>query len=97
MAFQTKEFFHDYTKRGDINGLFNVVFSDESTTEGATRYYAYQNENGAYIIQRVMTSGSLTTKVYGYYGKRTNDDLTTDLTNRATLTYVDYYQLFTQS
>ena len=97
MAFQTKEFFHDYSKRGDENGLFNVARSDEPTAEGADNYYAYQNENGAYIIQQIVTSGSLVIKVYKYYGKRDGTILDTDWANRTALTYVDYYNLFTQN
>ena len=97
MAFEVRDWFQDYSKRGDGKGYHNVALSDEPTTEGATRYYAYQNENGAYIIQKIATSGSLVIKVYSYFGRRDPNQLTTDFTNRASLTYVDYYNLFTQS
>lgn len=94
MAFRIKDFFHSYTKRGDIDGVFNVARSDETADE--IRYYAYQNEDGSYVIQRVTTSGTLTVKVYGYYGTKQVNSLSTDWTNRASLTYGEYYQLFNQ-
>jgi len=96
MSFEIRDWFQDYSKRGDGKGYHNVAYSDESETEGATRYYAYQNENGAYIIQKTATSGSLVIKVYTYYGRRDPLSLSTDWSNRASLTYTDYYQLFTQ-
>ena len=92
MAFEIKDFFHGYTKRGDEKGLFNISLSDE--TSDAVRYYLYQNEDGTYIIQRTTTSGSLTVKVYGYYAARNPSNINTDWTGRASLNYVEYYQLF---
>lgn len=96
MAFELTDFYQSYIPRGDFRGLFNVARSDESDTAGVTRYYAYLNEAGSYVIQKIETSGSLTVKVYSYYaaGKRTASDLSTDWTNRTSLTYVEYSQLF---
>lgn len=97
MAFQTKDFFMSYVKRGDQNGLFNVARADE---DGGTKYYAFMNELGSYVIQRITTSGTL--KIYEYYAKGGGypADMTTllntDWTGRAGLTYVDYYLLFHQ-
>lgn len=94
MAFEIYDFQGHYVKKGDYKGLFNVARSDESETSGATRYYAYLNENGAFVIQSVATSGSLTVKVYSYYGNKSYSNLATAWTNRASLTYVDYQLLF---
>ena len=94
MAFELTDFYQSYIPRGDFRGLFNVARSDE--TLEALRYYAYLNEAGSYVIQRVTTSGSLTVKVYEYYavGKKSTTALSTDWGNRASLTYVEYSQLF---
>jgi len=97
MAFQTKDFFMSYVQRGDQNGLFNVARADE---DGEPKYYAFMNEVGSYIFQRITTSGTL--KIYEYYAKRGKypSNMTTllnaDWTNRGSLTYVDYYSLFNQ-
>lgn len=101
MAFELTDFDRGYVLKGEMRGLFNVARSDESETEGATHYYAYMNESGSYVIQRVQTSGSLTIKVYDYYAKRGGTAnmtalLNTDWAGRAGLTYVDYYALFNQ-
>ncbi len=98
MAFELKDFFRSYVKRGDFRGLFNIARSDESTVEGATRYYAFLNENGSYVIQQIATSGSLVIKVYGYYarGNANTTRLNTDWAGRTSLAYVDYYELFKQ-
>jgi len=95
MAFELKDFFRSYVKRGDQNGLFNVVRSDETLDE--LRFYAFQNEDGSYVIQRVTTSGSLTVKVYEYYASKSIDNLSTDWSNRSSLSYAEYYQLFPES
>ena len=98
MAFELTDFNRSYVTRGEMRGLFNVARSDESETDGVTRYYAYLNEVGSYVIQQVSTSGSLTTKLYKYYAKKKGGTtlLGTDWAGRTALTYVDYYQLFAQ-
>lgn len=95
MAFELQDFFRSYVPRGEFRGLFNAVRSDE--TSDAVRYYAYQNESGSYVIQRMTTSGSLTVKVYQYYASKNAATLDTDFTGRAALSYVDYYLLFNQT
>jgi hypothetical protein len=92
MAFELKDFNHSYTKKGDERGLFNVARSDETLDE--LRYYAYLNEDGAYVIQQITTSGSLTVKVYKYYATKLANNITTDWANRASLTYSEYNQIF---
>ena len=91
MAFELTDFFRSYVPRGDFRGLFNVARADE---DGGTKYYAYQNEGGSYAIQRITTSGTL--KIYEYYavGKKASTTFASDWTNRAGLSYVEYYQLF---
>ncbi len=93
MAFEIKDFSKSYAKKGDDRSLFNVARSDDDDT-AYPKFYAYQNEEGAYVIQRQTTSGTL--KIYGYYGTRQAANFTTDWTGRASLTYVEYYQLFQQ-
>ena len=94
MAFELTDFFRSYVPRGEIRGLFNVARSDESNL--GERYYAYMNEAGSYIIQRVTTSG--TTKIYKYYAKaKAPAQLDTDWTGKDALEYVDYYLLFNQN
>ena len=92
MAFELKDFFRSYVKRGDQTGLFNVARDD--TANAGARYYAYQNEDGSYIIQCVTTSGTL--HIYAYYASKHSVNFNTDWTGRAGLTYVEYYQLFHQ-
>jgi hypothetical protein len=97
MAFEIHDFFMSFTPRGDSKGLFNVV-KDDIGSSGATSYYCYQNEAGSYVIMRVVTSGSLTIKNYQYYGVPKRPlQRDTDWANRASLNYVEYYQLFNQS
>jgi|26BtaG_2_1085354.scaffolds.fasta_scaffold01519_7 hypothetical protein len=98
MAFELKDFFRSYVRSGDQKGLFNVVRADmDSTVE---RYNAYMNEDGSYIIQQTLTSGTARHYIYKYYAKkgRKGTDmatlLNTDWSNRTGLTYVDYYKLF---
>ncbi len=76
MAFELEDFERSYIKRGGTRGIFNVARSDE--TLEALRYYAYLNESGSYVIQRITTEGSLTVKVYGYYATKKTADLATD-------------------
>jgi hypothetical protein len=91
MALEIYDFHQNYTRRGDLRQLFNVARSDE--TLGELRYYAYLNDSGAYIIQRVTTSGTLDVKVYEYYGAKSSD-LATDWSGRASLPYGEYNELF---
>lgn len=93
MAFEIKDFFRSYSKHGDDRSVFNVARADDAN-DGLI-FYAYQNEEGGYVIQRQTTSGTL--KIYGYYGRRPSSGFSTDWTNRASLSYVEYYQLFNQS
>ena len=98
MAFELKDFYMSYVKRGDQRGLFNVARSDE--VSDVERYYAFYNETGSYVFQQITTSGTLGVKVYKYYArgsKREVLDLTTDWANRASLSYVEYHALFNQS
>ncbi len=98
MAFELTDFFRSYVPRGEMRGLFNVARSDE--VSDGVRYYAFYNEAGSYVFQQITTSGSLGVKVYKYYAvgaNRNAKDLTTDWTNRASLTYVEYYNLFNQN
>lgn len=98
MAFHFKDSFMSYVKRGDADGLLNIARADDDN-EGL-KFYAFMNEVGSYVIQRISTSGTL--KIYEYYAKRGGypSDMTTllntDWTNRASLSYVDYYSLFHQ-
>ena len=93
MAFELIDFHRGFVPRGDIRGLFNVARSDEAAE--SPRYYAYMNEAGSYVIQKVVLTASV--GVYTYYGSsRQADNLSTDWANRASLTYVEYYLLFKQ-
>jgi hypothetical protein len=91
MSFELYDTYQNYTKRGSLHQMFNVARSDETLEE--LRYYAYLNDSGAHIIQRITTSGSLTVKVYGYYGTMSGD-LNTNWANRDSLTYGEYDKLF---
>lgn len=93
MAFELTDFFRSYVPRGEMRGLFNTARSDEANA--GARYYAYLNEAGSYIIQRVTTSGTI--KLYQYYAvSKRPAQLDADFTNRASLSYVDYHELFHQ-
>lgn len=91
MAFEVKDYFMHYSKRGEPVSVFNVCREDP--TSGA-EYYAYFNDEGSYIIQSVTTSGTL--KLYKYYACRTTANFSTDFANRAGLTYGEYHELFQQ-
>lgn len=91
MAFQVKDNYMHYSKKGDPISVFNIAREDP--TEGA-QYYAYFNDEGSYIIQSVTTSGTL--KIYKYYASRIKANLTTDFSNRTSLAYGEYYELFQQ-
>ena len=93
MAFEIKDWFHSYTNKGGIDGLFNVARED-SDNEGL-KFYAWFNENGSYIIMRQTTSGTL--KIYEYYGNKDPNAFSSDFTGRTALTYVEYYNLFHQT
>jgi hypothetical protein len=93
MAFDVKDFFMAYSKRGDARSVFNVARSDDDN-EGL-KFYAYWNDEGAYLIQKVSTSGTL--KIYGYYATRQTNTFDASWTGRAALTYREYYELFNQS
>lgn len=95
MAFEIKDYFMHYTKRGEPMSLFNVCRFDE--TSSVLKYYAYQNDEGAYIIQRSTTSSTTSILVYEYYASKTTINFTTDWAGRASLTYGEYYQLFQQA
>ena len=89
MALEVKDYYMQYSKKGDPTSIFNI--SREDPTDGAT-YYGYQNNEGSYIIQQVTTSGTL--KIYKYYARTAKATFSDDFTNRASLTYGEYYELF---
>jgi len=78
VAFELTDHNRSYVKKGELRGLFNVLESDETLDE--IRYYQYQNENGAYVIQRVTTVTTLTVKVYRYYARKASVNAATDWT-----------------
>jgi hypothetical protein len=90
--FQITDFFRSYTKRGETRGIFNIARSDEAAV--SPRYYLYLNQEGSYIIQKVVETSDVS--VFTYYATRHRDTLATDWANRASLTYVEYYELFNQ-
>lgn len=93
MAFEIKDFFHDLTKKGDNHGLFNLARADVDN-EGLM-FVAHMNNEGNYVIQRITTSGTL--MISQYYSKIGDpSQFSTDWSGRASLTYVEYYQLFNQ-
>ena len=92
MAFEVKDFYMQYSKKGDPTSVFNI--SREDPTDGET-YYGYQNNEGSFIIQQVTTSGTL--KIYKYYASVTKANFDTDWTGRSSLSYGEYYQLFHQN
>ena len=92
MAFELKDFFRQYVKRGDQLGVFNIAREDPTSGQ---EFYAYQNECGAYLIQKVTTSGTLT--IHAYYARKNSGGFGDDWTNRASLTYGEYYALFNQT
>ncbi len=94
MALEFKDWFHQYSPRGDARGLFNVARDDMTNLN--KRYNAYFNEAGAYIIQQTTTSGTATNRVYKYYAKAKPADFDADWTGRTGLTYVEFYELFRQ-
>jgi len=91
MAFELRDWNRNVIKQGDYRCLFNVARSDE--VNSSPRYYGFMNDEGAYIIQAITTSSGI--KIYKYYvqppEKKANFD--TDWSNRASLTYVEYYNL----
>lgn len=91
MAFELTDFNRNYVPRGEFRGLFNTARYDEDNIN--PRYYAFYNEAGSYIIQKVETGS--TGKICTYYAKaKMPTQLDTDWINRASLTYLEYYQLF---
>jgi hypothetical protein len=92
MAFHCKDFFHSYSRKGDENGLFNVARADDEND--GLKFYAYQNEEGAFVIQRITTSGTL--KIYNYYATKQVSRFDTDWTARTGLSYGEYWQIFNQ-
>ena len=93
MAFELKDFFRQYVRRGNEGGVFNI--SREDPTDGL-EFYAYQNECGSYVFQRITTSGTL--RIYEYYARGSKaTTFATDWTDRANKTYVEFYALFNQN
>jgi hypothetical protein len=92
MALEFQDFFNQYVKRGQMRGLFNVARSDEAAA--SPRYYGFINECGSYAIQKVETTAGVST--YTYYASRSISTFTTNWANRATLTYVEFHELFQQ-
>ena len=91
MAFELTDFNRLYVPKGEYRGLFNIARSDEVAS--SPRYYAFYNEAGSYIIQQLTTSNGLV--IYKYYARAgIPAQMANDFTNRASLSYVEYYQLF---
>ena len=96
MAFEIKDFYMGYTKKGSILGIFNVAREDY--TNDVVQYFAYFNDEGSYVIQRSTTDATTTVRIWGYYGRGNKPDgFATDWSNRSTLAYVEYHALFQQS
>lgn len=93
MSFELYDAFQNYTRRGSLHQLFNIARSDDALEE--LMYFAFVNDSGAHIIMRITTSGSLSVKLYKFYGAGCGS-LDTDWTNRASLTYSDFNQLFSE-
>ena len=89
MAFEVKDYHMQYSKKGDPVSVFNIAREDP--TDGDT-YYGYMNDEGSYIIQQVTTSGTL--KIYKYYARVHKAQFDTDWTDRASLSYLEYHELF---
>ena len=87
MAFEIKDWFHSYTNRGGIDGLFNVARTEDGVSS-YPKYYGFVNEVGAYVIMRETTSS--TVKIYQYYASKNASSFATSWTNRGSLTYVEY-------
>lgn len=95
MALEIKDFFRTLTSKGDQKGYFNIARSDMTTA--SAHYHAYLSEEGAYIIQRVTTSGTLLNKVYKYYAKSKSAGFDADWAGKSGLSYVEYYQIFSSN
>jgi hypothetical protein len=94
MAFEMKDFFRSYVKRGDQLGIFNSIKVDAENS--SLMYVAYMNESGSYIIERISISGNSIT--FDFYGKGMHpSNFADDWTARAGLTYVEYNDLFPES
>lgn len=90
MAFELIDINRAIIQKGDYRGLFNVARSDEASE--TTRYYAFFNEAGAYVIQKVAVSGGVGT--YTYYVNGDSSTFDANWTARASLSYVEYHNLF---
>lgn len=95
MAFEVKDWFKSYDKKGGDISLYNISRQDNDSSVIA--YYGYQNDSGAYIIQRSRTSATVTNLIFDYYASNTSDNFSTDWGNRVSLTYVEYQALFHKS
>lgn len=93
MSFDVKDYFRHYSKRGDDRSVFNVARSDDE--DDGLKFYAYINDEGSYVIQRITTSGTL--KIYQYYASKNTSSFSNDWSGRASLGYQEYYQLFQQN
>lgn len=89
MALELKDFYMQYSKKGDPMSIFNIAREDP--TEGE-QYYGYFNNEGSYVIQQVTTSGTL--KIYKYYAKTDKTAFDAEWAGRASLTYGEYHELF---
>jgi len=89
MAFTINDFERRYVIRGTYEGLFNVARSDEAND--SPRYYAFLNDTGSYIIQRIVITAGI--GVYTYYANNGTGSLNDDWDNRATLTYQEYNKI----
>lgn len=90
MAFELIDINRTFIKEGNYRGLFNVARSDEASE--SPRYYAFLNEAGVYIIQKIVVTSGVGT--YTYYVNADPDTLSTNWANRASLTYAEYNNIF---
>ena len=95
MAFELKDFERNFTPKGDNRGVFNAVREDYE--DDGKQYFAFMNEAGSYVIQRTTTAGTGSIRIHEYYavGKKPLQ-FATDWAGRASLSYVEFYNLFPQ-
>jgi hypothetical protein len=94
MTFEITDYCYDFISRGDDKGLFNLVrFDNVSST---LFYLAYQNESGAYFFRKFETTGTEMVVTYYGVGKKHSSKFATDWANRATITYLEYFNCFSE-
>jgi purine nucleoside permease len=75
---------------GESLNHYNISDSDEPTAD--LGYYALIQKEGAYYILRIVKTGTVST--YRYYRGTSLANYQTDWTNRASLTYRYYNEVF---